>query len=250
MCNSRYDFFIQLLQQSLGPLCQQDDVRKKLAELVTGFPISVFYNKEHLSRYHAFFHTGFVKTDIGYIKIDPPFTTEAQIFSWLKNTAFYMSGLPLFQFNNYYNEGGYHASCWNIVHLDSEIFHANNGMLLDPDLQETRIRNAFNSLWRKILLEHKNTLKPETFADKYYLLCKETANQDLLWDMPIPLDTCKMSQWDEEVEIMSCTVDMRPGSEDILITRNSVDFCAQVPVSILKIYSNKQQLTMLLLRKN
>lgn len=148
----------------------------RIANIVAGFPIPVFFNGKELPRPFALDALPYQVTCIGHIHLRG-WSGEGATTS----TLVFLQGI-LVRGNLLYGESD------NVVHLDSSRFLArrpDRQCLIDEDAQRPLIDGTLKSVWRGRLLQQRESVSAVEFTRRFFAAARTWRLLDVLDDVPV-----------------------------------------------------------------
>lgn len=154
---------------------------KRIQSIVQGFPLPVTFNERLLLRPDAI-TPDYIETEIGSFWIGLPGTLPKNI---TLNPTLYLQGFPVNSLRHY-QDG-------TILHLDPQQFRArvpDRTTLIEDPTYTSLIKSAIQQAVKTRLLAIRHTQTNTEFVDSYATTCRNTHNEDLLNNLPLPLQDC------------------------------------------------------------
>jgi hypothetical protein len=160
------------------------DLAERIARLVCGFPLPVFFNGKPLDRPYAENALACTDTPVGKVHLHGYRSGATAI-----DTLLVLQGFPV-------NE----TTAWDgepldVVHLDSRVFIArlpDRTQLIDAEEQCQRVSAAIKALWRSVLERRKAELPAADFVDRFLRIAQRSGHVDLFDDVPLlPRQVCE-----------------------------------------------------------
>lgn len=163
---------ITLTRHKFGDL---DNIAKRLATLVAGFPIPVSLNGDDLPRPDAIGNTDLVQVSSGLV--------SPEVLRGHGINRFYLQGLPIQENCSSVSSRWSSFDKKNVMHLDPTQFHGrmpDRNCLLEPQESGRRITASIHAAITEYLTRRASEMTPQEFVHTYADLALERGMLDLL----------------------------------------------------------------------